>query len=325
MNYLFLILGFVLLIKGADFFVSGSSRLAKYFKIPPIIIGLTIVAFGTSSPEAAVSISAALRGTEGISIGNVIGSNIINISLIIGITATISPLIVKKTTIIKEIPFSLLGGIALIILLADRLLEDQTTNVLSRADGLILLAFFSIFLYYIIEVALKNRQNGLNNQNPSTDPLEDKTINIKKSIILTILGFAGIVLGGWLVVENAQSIAQQLGMSETLVGLTIVAIGTSLPEMITSIVAAVKKESEIALGNIIGSNIFNIFFVLGISSTIIPLHIESKVFFDITLMIVISFVLMIFATTHKRKINRFEGIMLSLIYISYLIFIIIRN
>jgi cation:H+ antiporter len=325
MNYILLIIGFILLIKGADYFVSGSSKLAKHFKIPPIIIGLTIVAFGTSSPEAAVSISAAIKGTEGISIGNIIGSNLINISLIIGVTAIISPLTVKKTTIIKEIPFSLLGGIALTILLADRLLQGIDDNVLSRADGLILLAFFSIFLYYIIEVALKNQKQEKYLIEKNKVNQVSQSIPLKQSTLSTILGFIGIVLGGWLVVENAQSIAVQLGMSETLVGLTIVAIGTSLPEMITSIVAAYKKESEIALGNIIGSNIFNVFFVLGISSTIIPLHIESKIFVDLILMILITFVLMIFATTHKRRINRGEGIMLTLIYLSYFVYIIIRN
>lgn len=325
MNYLWLIIGFVLLIKGADFFVSGSSKIAKFYKIPPIIVGLTIVAFGTSSPEAAVSISAAIKGTSGISIGNVIGSNIINISLVIGITAIISPLKVNKKTIIKEIPFSLLGGIALIILLADTILQDSQTNILSRADGLILIAFFSIFLYYIIEVALKSKNNQppLDVQNQSN--LEDIKPDLKKSFVILIIGFAGIVLGGWLVVENAQSIAIQLGMSETLVGLTIVAVGTSLPEVITSIVAAIKKESEIALGNIIGSNIFNIFFVLGIASSIHPLVVSSAIFFDLILMVVITFVLLIFATTHKKTINRTEGFMLTLIYMAYLIFIIIRN
>lgn len=324
MNYILLILGFVLLIKGADFFVSGSSKVAKHFKIPPIIIGLTIVAFGTSSPEAAVSISAALQGSSDISIGNIVGSNIINTSLVIGIIALIAPLKVKKSTIIKEIPFTLLGGIVLIILLSDRLLQNLDINVLSRADGLILLAFFSIFLYYIVEVALKSNeidQHLIKQRGPESNP---PTIRLKKAILFILIGFASIVIGGWLVVESAQIIAIQLGMSEILVGLTVVAIGTSLPEIVTSIVAASKKESEIAFGNIIGSNIFNIFFVLGVSTTISPINIENVIFFDLFLMIAITFILLIFSTTH-RKISRSEGFLLVTIYVAYLIYIVLRN
>jgi cation:H+ antiporter len=325
MSYLWLIIGFISLIKGADLFVSGSSNLARYFRIPPIIIGLTIVAFGTSSPEAAVSISAALNGTSGISIGNIIGSNIMNITLIIGIIAMISPLKVSRKNIIKEIPFSLLGGFVLLILISDVIFHNSSSNMLSRSDGLIFLAFFSIFLYYIIEVALKSKNEPANLDSSYLTQSNHQQINISKSVILFIIGLTGIVLGGWLVVENAEKIALNLGMSETLVGLSIVAIGTSLPELITSIVAAIKKESEIALGNIIGSNIFNIFFVLGISSTIQPLEILHPISFDLILMILITLILLIFSTTHHRKVNRTEGLMLSLIYISYFIFIIIRN
>lgn len=321
MTYILLIIGFLLLIKGADFFVRGSSNISRYFKIPPVIIGLTIVAFGTSSPEAAVSITAAIQGSEGISIGNIIGSNIINISLIIGITAMIFPLTVHKTTIIKEIPFSILGGIVLLILLADTFLTGSQNNTLSNADGLILLAFFGIFLYYMVEVALKNKNNG---QNINNFEIEDKEIILKKEILFTILGLIGIISGGYLVVDSAKTIAINLGMSETLVGLTIVAVGTSLPELTTSVIAAIKKESEIALGNIIGSNIFNIFFVLGLSASIHSLSINSQIFVDLALMIVISLVLLVFSTTHKRKINRFEGSLLLILYFTYLAFILVR-
>ena len=321
MTYILLIIGFLLLIKGADFFVRGSSNISRYFKIPPVIIGLTIVAFGTSSPEAAVSITAAIQGSEGISIGNIIGSNIMNISLIIGITAVIFPLTVNKTTIIKEIPFSILGGIVLLILLADTFLTGSQNNTLSNADGLILLAFFGIFLYYMVEVALKNKNNG---QNINNFEIEDKEIILKKEILFTILGLIGIISGGYLVVDSAKTIAINLGMSETLVGLTIVAVGTSLPELTTSVIAAIKKESEIALGNIIGSNIFNIFFVLGLSASIHSLSINSQIFVDLALMIVISLVLLVFSTTHKRKINRFEGSLLLILYFTYLAFILVR-
>jgi cation:H+ antiporter len=319
MIYFLLIIGFILLIKGADLFVSGSSGLAKFFKIPPIIIGLTIVAFGTSAPEAAVSISAAIKGSESISVGNIVGSNLINISMIIGITAFIFPLKVERATIRKEIPLALLGSIALLILILDKSLQNSLVSSLSRADGLILLSFFSVFLYYIIEVALKSQNNGHYLLN------ETQAINIKKASIQTALGLSGIILGGWLVVENAKSIALSLGMSETLVGLTIVAIGTSLPEMVTSITAALKKESEIALGNIIGSNIFNILFVLGVSATITELVVDAKILFDLILMIALTLILLIFSTTHHRKINKIEGLFLTMVYIGYLIFIIIRN
>ncbi|MDY0317696.1 MAG: calcium/sodium antiporter [Candidatus Izemoplasmatales bacterium] len=321
MSYLLLIVGFVLLVKGADLFVEGSSKLAKILRIPPIIIGLTIVAFGTSTPEAAVSISASINGSEGISLGNVIGSNLVNISLILGLTTVITPMIVQKKTIVKEIPLALLGSVALLVMLLDTSLTSETVNSLSRTDGIILLLFFGVFVYYIVEVAIKNK----NNQKIYFIEKDDKKPSTLPSLLKLFIGLGGLVLGGWLVVKYGQEIALSLGMSETLVGLTIVAIGTSLPELVTSVTAALKKESEIALGNIIGSNIFNIMFVLGISSTINPITISSNIVIDIALMIMVTFVVMIFATTHKRKINRIEGSVLLTIYLAYLTFILIRN
>lgn len=320
MAYLLLIIGFLLLIKGADMFVDGSSRLAKAFKIPPIIIGLTIVAFGTSTPEAAVSISASISGSSGISIGNAIGSNLVNISLILGLTAFITPLQVQKKTILKEIPLALLASIALLVLLLDVQLQGLSNNALSRSDGIMLLLLFGVFLYYILEVALKNK----NNQNYLLKPVEVKGTKSKNLLIL-VIGLIGLVGGGYLVVYYGKEIALSLGMSETLVGLTIVAVGTSLPELVTSITAALKKESEIALGNIIGSNIFNIMFILGASATINPLTLNQNLVFDIVLMISLTFIVLIFSYTHQRKINRLEGLILALVYIAYLIFIIIRN
>ncbi len=321
MSYLLLIVGFVLLVKGADLFVEGSSKLAKILRIPPIIIGLTIVAFGTSTPEAAVSISASINGSEGISLGNVIGSNLVNISLILGLTTVITPMIVQKKTIVKEIPLALLGSVALLVMLLDTSLTSETVNSLSRTDGIILLLFFGVFVYYIVEVAIKNK----NNQKIYFIEKDDKKPSVLPSLLKLLIGLGGLVLGGWLVVKYGQEIALSLGMSETLVGLTIVSIGTSLPELVTSVTAALKKESEIALGNIIGSNIFNIMFVLGISSTINPITISSNIVIDIVLMIMVTFVVMIFATTHKRKINRIEGSVLLAIYLAYLTFILIRN
>lgn len=320
MAYLLLIIGFLLLIKGADMFVDGSSKLAKAYNIPPIIIGLTIVAFGTSTPEAAVSISASIRGSDGISIGNVIGSNLVNISLILGLTAIISPLTVQKKTILKEIPLALLGSLAVLVLLLDIKLQGQLSNSLSRSDGIILLLFFGVFLYYIIEYAIKNK----NSQNYLIEPIAITGPKWKNFLII-IIGLIGLVGGGYLVVYYGQEIALSLGMSEMLVGLTIVAIGTSLPELVTSITAAIKKESEIALGNIIGSNIFNIMFVLGVSSTIRPLILNQNIIFDIVLMIIITMVVLIFSYTHQRKINRIEGLILFFVYLSYFIFIIFRN
>jgi len=274
MAYLLLLIGFALLVKGADYFVEGSSSIAKFLRIPPILIGLTVVAFGTSSPEAAVSISAALQGNGNIALGNVIGSNIFNVSFIIGVTAMVYPLQVQRQTIKKEIPLALLSSIVLLIMIADISLQSFQENLLTRSDGLILLSFFSIFMYYVFEVATHSREN------PIIEPGETNKINMKKSILFTLGGLAAIVFGGSMVVDNSIEIALAWGMSETLVGLTIVAVGTSLPELITSITAAMKKESEIALGNIIGSNIFNILFILGISATISPVSVDPRIFLD---------------------------------------------
>ncbi|QPC46112.1 calcium/sodium antiporter [Mangrovibacillus cuniculi] len=318
MTYLLFIIGLVLLIKGADFFVDGSSKIARGLQVPPLLVGLTIVAFGTSSPEATVSIIAALDGTAGVALGNVIGSNIFNITLVVGITALLNPLKVESETIRKEIPFTLLGSIVLLVVVADTFLQGFQADALTRSDGIILLLIFSIFLYYIFEVAKNSRGN--------TNDMEVRTEAPKwgKNILFTIGGLAAIIFGGELVVSSATEIAISFGMTETLVGLTIVAVGTSLPELITSITAALKKESDIALGNIVGSNIFNIFFVLGTASTISPLAFEGKLFVDLILMIILTFVLLVFSRTNYR-VGKMEGLFLALVYIGYMIFIIIRN
>ncbi|WP_110113418.1 calcium/sodium antiporter [Bacillus sp. CGMCC 1.16541] len=318
MTYLLLIVGFALLIKGADFFVSGASKIARGLNVSPLLIGLTIVAFGTSSPEATVSIVAALEGTAGVAIGNVVGSNIFNITLVVGLTAMINPLMVESETIRKEIPFTLLGSTALIVLISDIALQGLSANFITRSDGVILLLFFGIFLYYIFEVARNNRDKVKEDVTATEKPAWGK------NTVLTLVGLAGIILGGEFVVSNATEIALSFGMSETLVGLTIVAVGTSLPELITSITAAIKKESEIALGNIVGSNIFNILFVLGSASVISPLAVDSKIFTDALLMIILTVVLLLFSRTHY-KIGKFEGIALVIAYVVYMIYIILRN
>ncbi|MEV9639547.1 calcium/sodium antiporter [Mammaliicoccus sciuri] len=317
MAYIILIIGFALLIKGAGYFVDGASNIARLLQVPPILIGLTIVAFGTSSPEATVSIIAALEGSAEVAVGNVVGSNIFNITLVVGVAAFLYPLKVESETIRKEIPFTLLASVALLILMSDMALQGFSSNMITRGDGFIFLLFLSIFMYYVIEIGLKSRKNAANEPVP-------ENISWGKNILITILGLAAIIFGGDLVVDNGTKIAYSLGMSETLVGLTIIAIGTSLPELVTSISAALKKESEIALGNIVGSNIFNILFVLGASAAISPLAVNDKVFIDVMFMIVLTVVLMIFSRTNF-KIGKREGSVLAAAYIVYLVYIIIRN
>lgn len=318
MTYILLIIGFALLIKGADYFVDGSSTIAKILNIPPILIGLTIVAFGTSSPEAAVSIASAIKGNGDIALGNVVGSNIFNITITIGITALINPLKVERETIRKEIPFALLASIALFILISDVNLQFFNRNLITRGDGLILLLFFLIFLYYIFEVARNSREKVV------LDNVKTSPSTWGRNIFFTLVGLGAIIYGGNLVVKSSTEIAYSIGMSQTLVGLTIVAIGTSLPELITSITAAMKKQSEIALGNILGSNIFNILFVLGTSSIIAPLTVDNKIFIDVVIMILFTIVLLYFSKT-QSKISKSEGVVLTLAYLAYMVYIIIRN
>ncbi|RXI99825.1 sodium:calcium antiporter [Anaerobacillus alkaliphilus] len=317
MNYLLLLVGFGLLIKGADYFVTGSSNIASLLRVPPILIGLTIVAFGTSSPEATVSIIAALEGSSGVALGNVVGSNIFNITLVIGLTALINPLKVESETIRKEIPFALLGSVVLLVLISDVVLQTLSSNLLTRSDGFILLLFFAVFMYYIFEVVRKSRDK-------STVVPQQPNVTWRKNVVFTLVGLGAIIFGGDLVVRNSTEIAFSLGMSETLVGLTIVAIGTSLPELVTSITAAIKKQSEIALGNIVGSNIFNIFFVLGTSAAISPLLVSSKIFIDVLLMIILTILLLLFSRT-RYAVGKYEGAILAASYLLYLVYIIIRN
>ena len=317
MSYLFLIIGFALLVKGADWFVEGASSIARSFKIPSIIIGLTIVAFGTSAPEAAVSFTAALQGNNDIAIGNVVGSNIFNLLAVVGVASIIYPLSVKKSTIIKEFPFAILSALVLWVLSHDIILQGYSKNFLSKADGLILLALFGIFMYYLIEMALTSKEEM---------DIEEgkKNITVSKAIVLSLIGLVGIILGGKWVVDSASVIAVNWGMSENLVGLTIVAVGTSLPEFVTSVVAATKKESDIAIGNVLGSNLFNIFFILGTSAIISPVAVNSIVFFDMIFMLIVTVITFILAGT-RRTINKPEGILLVLMYIGYMAYILIRN
>ena len=316
MDYILLLVGFLFLIKGADGFVSGASSIAKKFSIPPLIIGLTIVAFGTSAPEAAVSVTAALKGQNDMAIANVVGSNIFNFLVVIGLTSIVKPIKVQKSTIIKEFPFVTLACFVLAVISHDTRFQDGATqNMLSRADGYILLALFAIFMYYLIEMALTSKDQA------QEDEVEE--IALSKSILYSILGIAGIVIGGQLVVNSASNIALAWGMSENLVGLTIVSVGTSLPELVTSIVAARKGESDIAIGNAVGSNVFNLLFVLGISASIHSIAVHPIVFYDMLVMILTTLLAYLLSAT-KRTISRGEGVVLSSLYVVYLAYIIMR-
>lgn len=317
MEYLILILGFFLLIKGADFFVDGASALSSIARIPPLLIGLTVVAFGTSAPEAAVSFTAALKGSNDIVIGNVIGSNIFNLLIAIGISAIIRNITVKKNTIIKEFPLAIYATVLMFILSADNLIDGFKVNVISRSDGIILLLGFVLFIAYLVELAFLSKEE-------ESSIFDLKTIPISRSIVFLILGLSMIVFGGNFVVKSATVIASFWGMSDALISITIVAIGTSLPELVTSATAAFKGQSDIAVGNIIGSGLFNILFILGFSAVISPITVSSKLFFDFIFLLFITLISYYFSYTNK-EINRSEGIILVLLYVGYMIYIIIRN
>lgn len=320
--FILLIVGFVLLVKGADIFVDGSSGIAKFLKIPSIVIGLTIVAFGTSAPEAAVSIIAGINGSNDIAVGNVIGSNMFNLLGVLGISALISPVRVDGQIIKKEFPFMLAATAVFALAAFDTVLGSGDSNMISRSEAFILLVLMGIFLYSVITFALRSRKENESSENdPESDPKKPKSL--LKCIVFTVLGLAGIVFGGQLVVDNASKIAQQFGMSETLVGLTIVAVGTSLPELVTSIVAARKGESDIAIGNVVGSNVFNILFVLAASAAITPMNINSQGLTDLLILLGISILAYVFCITNK-KINRIEGGVLTAMYAGYMAFAIIR-
>lgn len=317
MSIVILIIGFGFLIKGADFLVSGASSLAKRIGVSDLVIGLTVVAFGTSTPELLVNIFASAQGSTDIAIANILGSNIFNILLILGLSSLIYPLAVTGGTVWKEIPFSLLAALMLGVLANDLLFDKLGYSMLTRIDGFIFIAFFVIFIYYIISIA-KNFENGGNNK-------EGKK-SLLKLLFMIGSGFAGLIFGGKIVVDSAVNIASQLGISQSLIGLTIVSIGTSLPELAASAVAAYRKSPDIAVGNIIGSNIFNIFFVLGISALIRPLPITTQINADIIILIGTSLLLFFFMFTGKRRmLDRWEGAVFILLYMWYIIFIIKRG
>lgn len=279
MNILLLIGGLILILLGANGLTDGAASVAKRFRIPPIVIGLTIVAFGTSAPELTVSVSSALKGSADIAIGNVVGSNIFNTLMIVGCTALFAPIVITRNTLRKEIPLCILSSIVLLICANDVFLDKAPENILNRVDGLLLLCFFVIFMGYTFAIASKPVTTEQQAEHPVIEEeTEIKSLPWWQSILYIIGGLAALIYGGQLFVDGATGIARNLGVSESIIGLTLVAGGTSLPELATSIVAALKKNPEIAIGNVIGSNLFNIFFVLGCSASITPLHlVESPI------------------------------------------------
>lgn len=302
-----LILGFVVLIKGADWLVNGASSLAKKHNVSDLAVGLTVVAFGTSAPELVVNVFASAQGHEAIVFGNIIGSNNFNLFVILGIAGLISPVVVQSSTVRREIPLSLIAVVLLFVLANNFLVSDQ--HLLSRIDGLVLLAMFGLFLFYVY-TQLK------------ADPAENIDSDIihshGKIWLLIIVGLAGLVIGGKLVVNSAIAMATALGVSEKVIGLTIVAAGTSLPELATSVVAAIKRNNDIAVGNIIGSNIFNIFLILGVSSLIRPLSYDVTFNTDLYLLGLGTIILLVFMFTgRKKKLDRWEAALLLAVYVAY--------
>ena len=318
LDLLLLVIGFVLLLKGADAFVDGSAGVARIFKVPGVIIGLTIVAMGTSAPELAVSVSAGISGSNAIAVSNVVGSNIFNLLMVLGICAMMKALPVDSGIKKRDYPISLVATLILLILAGNLFFVGKVPdyrNILYRWNGIILIALFVLYLAYTIYLAKKNKE---------TENDEAKKMPMWQCLLYIILGLAAIIIGGQLVVIHAKNIALAWGMSETLVGLTIVAIGTSLPELVTSIVAASKGETGMAVGNVVGSNIFNLLLILGVSSAIHPIAISMASFVDLCVLLAVSLIAFGFVITGKR-INRAEGFTMIVMYLAYTAFSIWRG
>ncbi len=307
--YVLFVIGFLLLIKGADMLIDGSVSLAQRFNVSGLVIGLTVVAFGTSAPELAVNVIASLKGNNGLVIGNVVGSNIANILLILGISAMVRTLSVKSNTVWREIPFSLISALLLAYMANDILLGSGVEDKVSRADGLVMILGFVMFIFYTFKLSKKDND-------------EEMTVihyGIGKSILLFVLGLIGLVVGGQWIVNGAVSIAQEIGLSESFIGFTIVAIGTSLPELATSIMAVRKGNTDIAIGNVIGSNIFNIFWVLGLSAAISPVSFNAEDNYSVMVNVIASIVLFALLFIGKRhQLQRWQGALLFAGYVAYL-------
>jgi cation:H+ antiporter len=314
MIYILFVIGFVLLIYGANFLVDGAASLAKKFNISNIVIGLTIVALGTSSPELVVNLLASFKGSEDVALGNILGSNIANILLILGISAMIYPLTVNRNTKFKEVPLSILAAIVLGITANDAIIDGHGLSFVTRSDGLILVSFFLLFMHYAFSIA----------HDTGDEEFEIKLFPAWRSWLMIVGGITGLILGGKWIVDGAVAIAGSLGMSEAVISLTIIAIGTSLPELATCVVAAMKRNSDIVIGNVIGSNIFNIFFVLGTSAVIKPLPFNQDLNFDVYLGIFASILLFAFLFfPRKRILERWQGGVFLLIYATYLAYLVL--
>jgi cation:H+ antiporter len=305
--------GFAFLIKGADFLVDGASALARRSRVSDLVIGLTVIAFGTSLPELFVNITASVEGQSGIVFGNIVGSNIANILLILGISGVIFPLAVGSGTVWKEIPLSLLAAVMVLVLSNDRLIDAGTWSGLGRIDGFVLLSFFVVFIYYTFGIA--------KNSTGFEEHYDKKGYRGTAIAWQLVGGFAALIIGSRWVVSGAVFIAELFGVSQSLIGLTIVAVGTSLPELATSSVAAYRKNTEIAVGNIVGSNIFNIFFILGVSALIRPVKFEPRYNIDSGFLVVVSFILFVWMFTGKKhKLDRWEAIVFLIMYVGYILF-----
>ena len=308
LSFIMLVFGFVLLVWGADKFVAGASALARRLGVSPLLVGLTIVAFGTSAPELAVSLTAALQGANEIAVGNVVGSNIFNLLMVAGLSAVVCPLVMDRTLLRRDWPISLAAAVLLLVFIA----PDLT---ISRIEGVILLVVFALVLSTQIRAALKNRDTLESEEDEITMPPLMIGVNI-------VLGLACIIIGGQLAVHGAPGVARLFHLSRTLIGLTIVAIGTSLPELVTSLVAARKGQNEIAMGNVIGSNIFNLLFILGVSATITPIPVQATSIIDALVLIGISIVF--YLPARRGKLGRAPGVIMALTYVVYTAYLIMR-
>ena len=321
LNIIYLIIGLVLILVGANILTDGASALAKKWGMSDLIVGLTIVAFGTSAPELVISIMSAAEGNSGIAVGNVVGSNIFNICAIIGITALVTPVKVSKGIMRTDIPLVILSALVLLVMGNNILLDGAQANILTRTNGIILLLFFAIFMYHTFNAA---KNPTLNESDDDADKSPVKEMPLLKSIIWIVGGLAGLIFGGDLFVDGASGIASAMGVSDAVIGLTIVAIGTSLPELATSVTAALKGKTAIALGNVIGSNIFNIFLVLGCSATVSPLLFGSVGNVDLLVLTITSLLFWVFGYVYKeRTITRIEGGLLLACYIAYMTYIVL--
>jgi len=344
LSILLIVGGLVILVKGADVFVDGSSQIAKRLNVSERVIGLTLVAFGTSFPEFSISVIAAINKSDGLAIGNVVGSNIFNICVVLGIIALIRPITVSKSMVKKDIPMNILAALVLLVLLFDTIFLGGSVNRLTRGDALIFLLLFAVFLYCTFykmengELKMENVTDVHNKveipDNNETKPnsqfsilnsqLKTDNYNLTKNIILIILGLGGVLLGGDFVVRGGVQVAEAFGMSHTLIGLTIVAMGTSLPELTTGIVAISKGKDDIAIGNVVGSGVFNILFILGAAALITPITLTVNILIDVILLIAVS-VLLFFAARSKGKISKGEGVFFLVVYVAYLVYIIYRG